>query len=246
MNAVSRLRARSAHGVSGAIRGGNAYEPHVERQLRAVLRPGMTFVDVGANIGYHTFLAASLVGPTGRVVAFDASSENCRMLLLSRLRNDASHVDIRPVALDRETGVALLGHHIGTNAGLAENDATSIARGDRDVVVARRFDDEVDAPVHVVKVDVEGAELRVLEGATRTLERDRPVVVMEFSCEMVERVSGVDARDALGFLTDRGYRLSVIEKPSGRLVPCASPVTLLEDWGEAGRIEDLLFVPEDA
>jgi FkbM family methyltransferase len=223
------------------------WEPHVARQLRRFLSPGMTFVDVGANIGYHTFLGASLVGCDGRVIAFEPSSENCRLLMASRLRNDAMQVDIRPVALDASPGVALLGHHVGSNAELMAQDTTSLARGSGDVVVARRLDDEVDGPVHVMKIDVEGAELRVLRGAQDTLARERPVVIMEFSYEMLRRVSGVEPSEALSFMADRAYRIALLDKQTLDPVPFSSPAQLLAAWGTWeqawDRIEDLLFVP---
>src|SRR3990172_3951145 len=54
-----------------------SYETHVTAAMRPLLQPGMVVVDVGANIGYYTLLAAARVGPGGKVIAFEPGSENC-------------------------------------------------------------------------------------------------------------------------------------------------------------------------
>ena len=71
-------------------------------------RPGMTVVDVGANLGYYSLLASRLVGPSGRVVALEPNSENCRLLLSSLRLNETTNVQLLPVAADTATGLGLL------------------------------------------------------------------------------------------------------------------------------------------
>ena len=68
--------------------------------LRTLIPEGSTVVDVGANLGYFSLLAAKLVGPTGRVVALEPNSENCRLLLSSLRLNGTTNVDLLPVAAD--------------------------------------------------------------------------------------------------------------------------------------------------
>ena len=55
------------------------YEPHVSQTLRKLLKPSDTFIDVGANIGVHVARAAQLVGASGRVIAVEPNTENCRL-----------------------------------------------------------------------------------------------------------------------------------------------------------------------
>ena len=229
--------------VSAVILDRREWEPHIGRVLREHLRPGHTFVDVGANIGYHTFLASTLVGSTGRVVAFEPSAENCRLLWLSRHANKAEHVELFSLALDTTPGLRHLVSHLGSNGGLVADAADDVRSGRGAMVQSFRLDDVVEGDVDLLKVDVEGAELRVLAGATSLLARERPTIVMEFSVEMTERISGPDALADLGRLVAGGYELSTLSKDGGDPVGYASLDDLLHSWPDPLHIEDLLLRP---
>lgn len=229
--------------VSAFIRNEHAWEAHVTRVLTQTLRPGSTFVDVGANVGFHTFLAATTVGATGSVVAVEPSSENCRLLQMSKVENRADQVSILPFALDRTAGVRYLSAHIGTNAGLIPDAREHLLDGRGTPVYATTLDDIAPPKIDVMKIDVEGAEFRVLEGGRKSIERDKPVIVMEFSCEMTQRTSGVDPGDALQAVLDLGYELFVLDREQGDEIPYASAAALLAGWGDPFRIEDLLLRP---
>jgi FkbM family methyltransferase len=229
--------------VSIVIGQERSWEKHVSDVLIDALHPGATFVDVGANVGYHTFLAASRVGPTGSVVAFEPSGENCRLLQLSKIDNDATNVTIMPFALDRSGGVRYLTTHLGSNAGLIPDPREHLIDGRGTPVFATTLDEVAPKRIDVMKIDVEGAEFRVLEGGRSTIERDKPLLVMEFSCEMSQRVSGVDPGAALQDVLDVGYRLSMLDRDSGAAVPFDSAAALLAGWRDPFRIEDLLLQP---
>jgi FkbM family methyltransferase len=229
--------------VSAVVQAEHDWEAHVSDVLKTALVPGATFVDVGANIGYHTFHSAAIVGPSGAVVAFAPSAENCRLLQLSREENHAEHVSIIPIALDRDTGLRSFSMHLGTNAGLIPDTRTTLLSGRGTLVYAMTFDELAPPRVDVMKVDVEGAEFRVLDGARKTIERDKPLIIMEFSCEMVQRVSEVDPQAALQGLLDLGYRLYILDRETKERVAFQSASALLADWGDPFRIEDLLLEP---
>jgi hypothetical protein len=74
-----------------------------------------------------------------------------------------------------------------------------------------------DASIGFIKVDVEGAEYNALQGCLRTIRRDRPVIVSEFSPGLMPGISGIDGAGYLRFLIDLGYDLSIIRN-EGRLV----------------------------
>ena len=136
---------------------------------------------------------ARAVGPAGRVIAVEPNSENCRLILLNAKANDVDNVELLPVALDTHQGWAYFSTHLGSNGGLIPTDDEAMLDGRGLVVPTFTLDSLVDARVDVLKIDLEGAEGRALAGATRIVESDRPVVITEFSAEMLQRISQVTA-----------------------------------------------------
>jgi FkbM family methyltransferase len=146
----------------------------------------MVFVDVGANDGYYTLFAARRVGPSGRVVAAEPSSRERAHLQRNLGRNGLDNVSVVPAAIGAAAGLADLhlahGVHAGHNTlgGFAHDDVVraSLERvpiEPLDAVVARLGLAKVD----FVKIDVEGAEARVIAGATAMLTSMRPLMLIE-------------------------------------------------------------------
>lgn len=217
------------------------YESHLTAVFERYCTPGMTVIDVGANLGYYSLLASKLVGPTGRVVALEPNSENCRLLLSSLRLNGVSNVQLLPVAADAATGWAYYSTHVGSNGGLIEDGNLLSHPGT--VVPTFRLDDLVDGPVGLLKMDVEGAEGRVVHGATEIIERDRPIVTTELKEEMLLRVSGTTVADYLGYFEQLGYTPSILEKATGAEKPYPSVAELLADCGESDELRDVLLQP---
>src|SRR5262250_1998178 len=86
-----------AIGARIAVR--RTHEPHVTRVMCALLQPGAVMVDIGANIGYYTLLAAARVGSTGKVIAFEPSIDNCALLHKSLQANRFENVVLHNVAV---------------------------------------------------------------------------------------------------------------------------------------------------
>ena len=115
--------------VTPGLRSGGS-EPHLTKVFERYCRPGMTVVDVGANLGYYSLLASRLVGDSGRVVALEPNSENCRLLLSSLRLNGSTNVELLPVAADVASGWAYYSTHVGSNGGLVDdNDLSAHPRG---------------------------------------------------------------------------------------------------------------------
>ena len=241
-NGVTLYLDREDGAVAQPILNGR-YEAHLVPIFQQYCRPGMTVVDVGANLGLYTMLASTLVGGSGRVVAVEPSSENCRLILLSVLANGAENVELFPVALDRARGWSSLSGHFGSNGGLVSYDPSSLASGWSEIVPTFALDDLVDGHVDFLKIDVEGAEGRVVAGARRILESSRPVVATELSLEMLGRVSGVTAEEYLAGFEALGYRISLLNRETGRPDPPTTAAQLLENWADPLQIEDLLLLP---
>jgi FkbM family methyltransferase len=220
------------------------YEVHLSTVFEKYCTSGMTVVDVGANLGYYSLLASRLVGPSGRVVALEPNSENCRLLLSSLRLNDITNVQLLPVAADTATGWAYYSTHVGSNGGLIEDGELLSHPGT--IVPTFRLDELVEGPVGFLKMDVEGAEGRVVRGATRIIERDRPIVTTELKDEMLRRVSGTTVADYLGYFEKLGYAPTLLEKATGAEKPYASVAELLADWGETDELRDVLLLPRPA
>lgn len=193
------------------------YEPGTTRVMQALAHPGDTVIDVGANIGYFSIVAARAVGAAGRVVAFEPVPA-VRQRLIANLRlNHLEHVEVRLEALSAASGEVRFYPGPVDDTGLAS--LRRLADSDEIRVRQARFDDIWDqaARVALVKIDVEGAELQVLEGMTACLARDRPDVILEVTDEYL-RGLGASAVTLLSFVTRHGYRMYQILE-DGHLVP---------------------------
>jgi len=161
------------------------YEPETVALLSALLSEGMTYVDVGANIGHHALIAAARVGDGGAIHAFEPTPATFDELRRNMSRNGCRNVTCNNCALGDQVGMAQF-----YLADISECAANSLGRTvhvtDQQVSVSlRTLDDYAVAAaidrLDVLKVDVEGAELLVLRGAERTIRQFQPVIVLEFS-----------------------------------------------------------------
>ncbi len=152
-----------------------SFEYQKQRLMSSMLHAGDTMYDVGANVGYYTLLASHKVGPTGRVIAFEPLPANVRFvqrhLRLNRVRN----VSVQEVAVSDHDGLARFAPHASNAMGkLSESGSVEVAMVSLDSVIhAEKFPDPT-----LVKIDVEGAELGVLRGASRLLARARPTILL--------------------------------------------------------------------
>jgi FkbM family methyltransferase len=229
--------------VSRTLIDAHVYEPHVTAVFRRYLAPGMTVVDVGANVGYFTALASSLVGPEGRVLALEPNSENCRLILLTILANRADNVELLPIAAAAARGWNYFSAHVGSNGGFIGSTDEDLRDGRGTVVASFPLDDLINGPVHFMKLDVEGAEGLVMAGAQRLLSDHRPIVVSELSSEMLERVSRVTVADYVRAFTERGYSVHVLSPDSTETTEIFDVDGYLSEWTDIFRLEELLFLP---
>lgn len=189
--------------------------------LARTLRPGSTFVDVGANVGFHSLLAAQLVGAAGRVFAVEPAPWALRLLEANVWRHRAPVVVLPFAAADRP-GRAILAqaddHRSGAH--LVAGDAAGgveVETRPLDALVAQGGAD-------VIKVDVEGAEPLVLRGAAGLLARSpRAVVVVEF--RDARHLSGEDPDEVLAFYESLGFDLCLLRR-NGDLRPATGRAVL--------------------
>lgn len=142
------------------------WEPDITAWVRDHLRPGDVAVDIGANLGYYSLLAATCVGPTGEVVAFEAVP-SIADLLERNVRRNGLTVDVRRVAVGEEDGTIEVHRSAGTNLGRSgtAGGVGTVSEGQVRVVrAADAIDERLWSRIRFLKVDVEGDERRVLRG----------------------------------------------------------------------------------
>jgi FkbM family methyltransferase len=144
--------------------------------LEACLRPGDLFVDVGANVGVYTTWAARIVGAKGNVIALEPAPRTRTWLEDICVQNGLAQVNIIPSAAGDATGTALMQIQDGAS-GLSRLVDRSV--GSIEVPLTTLDTLLASKPPALIKIDVEGHELRVLEGARQTLQHSRVPVVFE-------------------------------------------------------------------
>ena len=215
------------------------YEPHVVAVFRGLLEPGAVVVDVGANAGYYSLTAASSVGPSGQVYAFEPGAISCRLLERSAAANGFTNVKVFECAASDREGMVGFGMDDSngriSHDGVADLQVRSVML-DRVLAERRR--------VRVIKIDVEGAEARVVRGATELIRRDRPSIVSEFCPYGLRLASSIEPGGYLGLLRSLGYELRVIPA-TGPLPEPQSDARILEQVGGEGPEDhvDLLATP---
>jgi FkbM family methyltransferase len=201
------------------------YERATSKLLRDLATPGSLVIDVGANIGAHALPLARAVGPPGRVIAIEPTDAAYGRLLRNRQLNPEIADRIVPIqaALGSPAGglepayyaaweLTQTGKRHPVHGGTRQSAAGARFHTLDDLVEARGW-----APIALIKIDVDGAELSVLRGAVRLIERDRPTVVFEV-CPYLVTDGGDSPATLLEFFTSRGYQLldERTRRPVGR------------------------------
>jgi FkbM family methyltransferase len=184
---------------------GRLHEEVLERFLRQHLKAGDTFLDIGANYGHFTLLAASLVGPRGRIYAFEPIPNLAELIRNSSTSLQLDNVEVFSCALgEREDAIAL--HINAADDGMSTVRNVQFKNGRPISVALRRGDDVLkDKPMPgtvFLKMDVEGYEPEALRGLSETLARRVRHAVIEVTPEWIGGADGVaqlfDAMNAWG------------------------------------------------
>lgn len=143
------------------------WEPSISDWVVAHLTPGDVVVDIGANVGYFSLLAASCVGPSGAVIAFEPVPSIVAALEANLRLNDARQVRVQPVIASDTAGAAEIFRGEAGNLGMSttEDAAGRTSEGIvRKVLAADAVEETIWSAVRLVKVDTEGDDLRALRG----------------------------------------------------------------------------------
>jgi FkbM family methyltransferase len=184
------------------------YDPEGIDFMRQAIRQGSVCYDVGANLGVYAIQFSNMVGPTGKVVAFEPNPHALRMLRHHVAINNLSNVRIVAAAAAEAPGTADfyaanwngMGRLGAANSGLKETERFTVPVTTVDEQVA-----QTGLVPDFILIDVEGFEIVVLEGARNTVLRHRPTVVVEMHPDVWASAS-TDRKRAESLLRDLGLR----------------------------------------
>jgi len=199
--------------VCGSLRSSGEYEPGVTDLLRRLLKPGMNFVDIGANIGFFSLIASKIVGDRGRVFAVEPYPYNVKMLLANLALNGCNNVEVLPFAASRESHLYRYDDSAGNSGQIFRTGGDAAGLLEQCLVYAMPLDRLIPKAiaVDVIKMDIEGAEFLARHGMQRICSEDRPIVISEVAADFLRDVSKVSLRDFLGsLLIDETYRLAIV------------------------------------
>lgn len=180
----------------------NAYEYRKVQFFENILQEGMTFLDIGANRGYYTLLAAKLMNDTGNILAFEPNPYNYYWLNKAVEANTYTSIKTFALALSDKNGEEsmFLNDNRSGNCSLINKKGENCKRMD---VKARTLDSifgEMKIKnIDMIKIDVEGAELSVLKGAQQTLSEIRDLMLL------IEVHSNVNKNHLHSFLEKCGF-----------------------------------------
>jgi FkbM family methyltransferase len=193
------------------------YDIHEIQLVREILKEGDIFFDVGANIGYYSFIASQQVKSTGLVHAFEPISRNIRAITDGIETNAISNIAVNQLAISDTEGKLTIfqaDKDIG-NSGWASIIQTKLKHHPIEVTVTT-LDSYVQkhniAKIDLIKMDIEGAEFEAIKGMKTILTGShKPSIILELN-EFLLKQRALPSRDILTYLKQYGYRFYVISR----------------------------------
>jgi FkbM family methyltransferase len=214
------------------------YEKGTIQLLHEFLKPGSTFLDIGANIGLMSSIASKQVGERGKVFAVEANPKTQEILQHNLALNQCQNVEIFPLALGETQGTATLFENWNVNRGgasLLSQDGESGVEVPVDTIDFLFQNDQID----LIKIDVEGFELEVLKGGIELLKKQQPVLIIEVS-EQRENTPGTTPEEIADFVRSLGnYELYKQKGTKER----RSKLVLIENDSDLPKHDNVICIP---
>jgi FkbM family methyltransferase len=181
-----------------------SYEYTMQMAFQSTLKPGQVIFDLGANVGFYTLLASTLVGPTGKVYSFEPVPRNLHYLRRHLTLNLIDNCQVLEVAVGRHDGVSHFNfthdHQAGHLTDAASGTEVRVVSLDQLVMSGEL------PPPDVIKCDIEGAEYDALHGASAILNQFRPVIFLSTHSRQL-------LRQCWDYLTGIGYHVTLFADP---------------------------------
>lgn len=197
-------------GVDEAIYETGVWESEIGEQLKNYLSAGGVFLDIGANIGYHSLFASTLLGEKGHVYSFEPQHSVYKQFLDSVNKNNLKNITVFNTALSDHQGDETLYIREENSGGstllsLPEMESFHVDSTVKvKLVTLDSYMKEWDR-VDVIKIDVEGYEYEVFKGGEKLIDMYHPIIIMEFSPVFYIQDYEKKPEELVQFLTSKGY-----------------------------------------
>ena len=175
------------------------YEVDKQLAIAKTLKPGQVFYDIGANTGFFSLLGAKRVGKTGKVIAVEPLPRNIGFIKEHARINNVTNITVSEIAISDYDGVGRFSVEGDSTSRISEDGGLEVRVKTLDTLVR-----ELGAIPDVVKVDIEGAEMKLVQGAVKTLEMYKPTIFMAIHSEDIYR--GLSR-----MLPDMGYTMRHVD-----------------------------------
>lgn len=222
----------------------SSYEENVVQVFLQHLKPDTHFLDIGANIGYYSLLAASHC-PQGKVFSFEPDETNFRYLKTSIAYNGFDAIiQAYPLAVsDQDESIIIYdaGSSINSGAIVTAKDKESLspyvgtANPAFKTIAAVTLDSFLESTrIDVVKLDIEGHEPFALQGMKQLLQQNQPIIFTEFAPVSLNHIGKTSPETFLQFFVDLGYQISAIDG-EGNLIACQQNISAIIDYFQNQR-----------
>lgn len=187
--------------------------------VKQEIKKGDVVIDIGANIGYYTLIFAKLVGDTGKVFAFEPDPTNFELLRKNIEVNGYKNVTLKQKALSDKEGKVVLAlikqntasHHISSEQQAPKNSIQV------DTITADDYFKNFEHKIDFIKMDVEGAEIKVLNGMTNLLKNNVDLKMMvEYNPDAIRNM-GLEPASYLELLITNGFRIMDIDRKNMKI-----------------------------
>jgi len=202
------------------------FEPYTTELFKKAIKPGARVIDIGAQFGYYSLLAAKQMGQAGEVYAFEPVPSNFELLTRNIKMNGYTNIihRIQKAAGDKRREVSIFVYKDSDSHGMYPRPTAYVkeAISVECITIDEFFGGK---PVDVIKMDIEGSEPYALEGMKQTITKNANLILFTEFAPAFLRLAGIKAEDYLKQLESLGFHVQLIDEHSR----CLSPVIKEKD-----------------